>query len=220
MPRTRLPAAFRPTAALVLVLAAGLANANDVLLWTGASASIGLTDSSSVVISEWLRFDDRVTRFYGHHSDIGVLSNPARWFAFSLNYRHLYERSRQAWCEESRPYGTATFRYALGPLSFSDHTRAERRMRPGRNTHWRYRTRVTTTLPRRLAGRPIEPCAAVELFHESDRPGLATGRLYVGQHLGIGRGTKLETYYFWQFQRQQGEMTGSHVFGTILKFDR
>ncbi|NIM99828.1 MAG: DUF2490 domain-containing protein [candidate division Zixibacteria bacterium] len=194
------------------------ANENgDWQLWNTESIEGALAEDWQVKLEEEFRIGDDVQELYYHHADGGLTYKLTGLFLLGFNYRQIFEKRSGEFEEENRPHVNATIKWRWEDLSFKDRSRFEYRIRDGKKNVWRYRNKLSGTLPLKMTGFDIQPYLADEVFIDLDEGKFSRNRLYAGFGAGLMKHLKVDVFYLWQTSKKKEDWIDFNVIGVKLE---
>ena len=202
-----------------LVWIAGTACAlddGDWQVWNRYTAEGMIADGVKLKVFEEFRVGNDVEQLYEELADLGLSYQATKWLNLGVNYRHICRRSGSDWNMEKRPHLNAAFSGKVGDFGFQDRSRMEIRVRPGRDTAYRYRNLLTLKLPLALVARLVRPYVAGEIFYDFDNDELNRHRLYIGMQRTLPVHLGMDLHYMRQSSKSGDDWTAIHVVGAGL----
>jgi hypothetical protein len=202
---------------LLMLFIAKTVFASDWQFWNAYSVEGKIAKSWNVKVEEELRFGDDISRLMLHQTDIGFTYAVADWFDAGIHYRQIYEKKAGDWKEENRSHVSGTFKWTWYDLAFSDRNSVEFRNREDAKDIWRYRNRLTLTLPAEWTRFSIQPYVSDEIFIV-DGSGVNQNRLSAGLKMKALKHLKSILYYVWRTDENEDEWDDTNVIGLKLGF--
>jgi len=192
----------------------------DFQFWSTNNASLDINKDWKATFEEEFRLADDAGQLYYHHSDLGfVYKGLADWINVGANYRQVFKKdSKGQWMQENRPHLNVTLKGRLFALDLSDRSRFEYRDRENKKDVWRYRNKVTVTLPLELTEIKLQPYFAEEVFTNFDEQDIHENRFYSGVSLKLSEDIKGGVYYLRRSTKSGCDWKDANVLGIQLKF--
>ncbi len=207
-----------------LIIVSGLlttgvfANDNgDSQLWNTESIEGALAEDWGVKLEEEFRIGDDMEQLCYHHTDCGLTYKLTDSFLLGFNYRQIFERKNGEFEEENRPHVSATIKWRWEDFSFKDRSKFEYRVRTGKDNAWRYRNKLSATLPVKMTKFDVQPYLADEVFIDLNEGKFSRNRLYAGFGAGLMKHLKLDVFYLWQTSKKKEDWIDFNVIG--VKFE-
>ena len=201
----------------VLVATESTAEDGDWQLWNTESAEGNLAEDWKVKLEEEFRFGDNMEELYYHHTDGGLTYKLTDLFSLGLNYRQIFEKKKDEWKEEKRPHINGTIKLERQGFTFKDRNRFEYRIRSGKENAWRYRNKLTITLPAKRTKFEIQPYLADEVFVNLDEGEFSPNRLYAGFGAKLMKHLGADIFYLWQTSKKDKDWIDFNIVGVKLK---
>jgi hypothetical protein len=199
---------------MILYLAASMSSIAfgdyDIRNTFGAEGSI---QTAKLAFEQELQFDDDGHHY--HHADITLSHKVVKWLSLGAGYRQIYELKEEEWKLEKRPGLIASLSHKLGGFSISDKNKLEIRIREGKDTAWRYRSKLSLTPPLKVTDLKISPYLVDEIFIDED--GLSRNRLSAGVKLSPMGQLECELFGMIQSDSKDDEWANTSVLGTKVK---
>lgn len=174
----------------------------DFQLWNTESIEAKLNNRWKVNVEEELRFGGNVSELYYTHTDGGLVLKVNDNLDFAVHYRQIFEKNKNEWKEEYRPYVDATVKWELWDFKFSDRNRLEFRMKETTYDEWRYRNKLTAKFPWKWTSLEIQPYISDEVFVDFYGEDINRNRLYGGFSAKLFKHLKTDIFYLWQTSEQ------------------
>jgi hypothetical protein len=213
---------------LVVAIAAGICGSTvchvfalddgDWQVWNNNAFEAKVAEGWKIKIAEEFRVGEDMSQIYEQFTEVGVTHDLTKWFQLGVDYRHDYKRSGLNWKMEERPQVNGTLLWNLGALGFQDRSRLERRMFETADDVWRYRNKLTVTLPAGLTGSLVKPYLAYEGFLDlsNDRE-YSRYRLYAGFKKSITKTLGVDLYFMRQSTKSGEDWIDYNVLGVGLR---
>lgn len=141
-------------AVLLLLLQAGPARAGGWEVWTSATAEGPLTPRLDLRVTEEMRFNSGDLYYY--FTDVGVnWKANATFDTAGVGCRIINLQRNTSWIPQDRLYVYGTANWKLGSVAVDDRSMVEYQFQSFADGRWRYRNRLTFSLP--LSGRTDPP---------------------------------------------------------------
>lgn len=140
----------------------------------------------------------------------------AEWFDIGVNYRQIFNIKKNRWKYENRPHISGTFKYTISDITISDRSRFEYRNMEDVKDDWRYRNKLTLTLPK-YTSLEIQPYIADEIFYSFDKQRMVKNRAYAGLTFKIIKELKGEIFYLYETDKSGKKWVSFNTLGTKLK---
>jgi len=190
----------------------------DTQYWNTESISWKINDVWAVKLEEEFRFGDNASDFFYQHSDLGLTySGFAQWLALGLNYRGIFEESKNNWQYENRPHLNVVLKTKVNDIRISNRSRLEFRIRKSVEDKTRYRNKSTIKLPVKWSRFEWQPYIADEIFLEFESTEMTRNRLYAGFGGKLNKYLGLEFYYILETKKSSDDWKDTNVLGTKLK---
>jgi len=191
----------------------------DWQFWNTESIEGSLAENWKIKLEEEFRFGDNMRELYYHHTDGGLTHKLTDYFRLGLNYRQVYEKNNGEWEEENRPHINGILRWEWQDFQLEGRNRFEYRIREGKEDVWRYRNKLTLTLPVKWAELGIQPYLANEIFVSFDELEFNRNRLYVGLKAKLMKYLNADIFYLWQSSKKSEDWIDYNVLGVKLKVE-
>jgi len=201
----------------LFVASESLAQHGDWQLWNTESIEGAFTEDWKVKLEEEFRFGDDMEELYYHHTDGGLTYKLTDLFLLGLNYRQIFEKKKGEYKEENRPHVNGTIKWRWQDFTFKDRNRFEYRVRAGKENVWRYRNKLTVTLPVKKIKFGIQPYLADEVFIDLDEGEFSRNRLYAGFGAGLMKHLEANIFYLWQTSKKDENWIDFNVVGVKLE---
>ena len=189
----------------------------DWQLWNSGSLQGNLAENLKARWEQQIRFGDRMGELYFCSTDIGLTCKVTHWFCLGVNYWQVYAKKSGKWEVEKRPHINGTLKWKGKSLELENRNRLEYRIPEGADNIWKYRNRLTLTIPAMWTKLKIQPYVADETFVDLDKGEFDRNRLSGGFKALLTDYLGADIYYFWQAS-QRGEYWIDHnVLGAKLK---
>jgi len=183
----------------------------DWRVWQNNTLEARIADGWKVKIAEEFRIGDDASELYEQFTEIGVTHALTPCLRLGIDYRHDYRLSENIWGLEKRPQLNATLVHTWCGFGVSDRSRLERRMFATKDDEWRYRNKLTVTLPGALTGSRVQVYVAGEAFVDFDPNDLSRYRLYLGVKGRVFGPFSLDLKYFRQSTEKGDDWLGTNV---------
>jgi len=201
----------------VFVASESLAKDGDWQLWNTESVEGNFAKNWKVKLEEEFRIGDNMEELYYHHTDGGITYKLNDLVSLGLNYRQIFEKTKEEWKEENRPLINGTINGKWRDFVFSDRNRFEYRIRAGKQNVWRYRNKLAMTFPARWAKFDIKPYLADEVFADLDKGEFSRNRLYAGFEAKLMKHLGADIFYLWQTSKKDKSWIDFNILGFKLK---
>jgi len=189
----------------------------DFQVWNTDVEEFKIDKDSRIAFEEEFRWQDNASEFYYHHYDIGYFFNLNKYLNIGAGYRHIYELKKRKFKLENEPYVTVAFLFSLRGLKFDDRSRLEYRHFDFQADSWRYRNKLTLSLPWKFTKMEIQPYLANEVFLNFNNKAFSGNRFYSGLSMRLASNLKAEIYYLLQSVRSGTSWADANVLGTKIK---
>jgi hypothetical protein len=191
----------------------------DWQVWNSETVEAKIAENWKLHVTEEFRLGGDASQIYEQFTEIGLARNLTGWFQLGMDYRHDYQRSGAAWRMEHRPQVNGTILWTLWGLNFKDRNRLERRLIEHKDGTWRYRNKLTVSLPAAIVGSVVRPYLAGEVFVElsEDEKDVNRYRLHVGFVRSLSKGIDVDLQYFLQSTESGAAWTDFHILKLGLK---
>jgi hypothetical protein len=189
----------------------------DSQLWNTESIEGALAEDWGVKLEEEFRIGDDMEELYYHHTDAGLTYKLTDLFLLGLNYRQIFEKRNGEFKEENRLHVNATIKWRWEDFSFKDRSRFEYRVRTGKENVWRYRNKLSGTLPVKMTKFDIQPYLADEVFIDLNEGKFSRNRLFAGFGADVIKHLEVDIYYLWQASDKDKDWIDFNVIGIKLE---
>ena len=155
---------------------------SDWQFWFDQAVGKDFSEKSSIRGAQSFRYSFDSGQLATYYLEAGYTHHPRKWLDLAVSFRQQYDRRGDRWMEENRPFGDITLRWKTKPVTLSDRSRFEYRMREDQADVFRYRNKVTVQRNRSLLREDMKPYVSAEGFvdegldlRERDRVRLAIG---------------------------------------------
>jgi hypothetical protein len=201
----------------LFIASESLAEDGDWQLWNTESIEGAFAEDWKVKLEEEFRIGDNMEELYYHHTDGGLNYKLTDLFSVSLNYRQIFEKTKEEWKEENRPHINGTIKWKWQDFALEDRNRFEYRIRAGKENVWRYRNRFAITFPVKRAKFDIKPYLADEVFLDLDEGEFSRNRLYAGIEAKLMKHLGADIFYLWQTSKKDKDWIDFNIVGVKLK---
>jgi len=187
----------------------------DWQYWNTESVKAQLSKNSEFKMETEFRFGNNVSKFYYHHSDLGLLYKTSRWLTLGLNYRQIYQKKNSIWETENRPHFNGILKWNWSDVKFEDRNRFEYRVREGKSTSLQYRNSLTAKPDIRWDR--ISPYIGDEIFYDFEIGKLNCNWFYLGADVNLLKNLGVTIFYMWQKREAKLEWIDYNVLGSKLQ---
>ncbi len=189
----------------------------DVQYWNTNAVEWQAKKDWKASIEEEMRFGNNAGEFYYEHTDIGLTySGIVKWLDVKASYRQIFKKDKKDWKYENMPNLNGTVKFDLFNLKFSDRNRIEYRDIEDKKDNWRYRNKVTVSLPK-LTSFELQPYLADEIFVDLNKGIFNKNRLYAGTSFKLLKELKAEVFYLFESSEAADKWSNINVIGTKLR---
>jgi len=189
---------------------------NDWEYWSHYEVVSSICNNLDFKVKPELRYNNDFKNYYYIHLDIGLDWKVKDWFILSPYYQHVNEKKKGDWEVEYRPHLSATFKWKLFGLNFSDRNRLEYRIKEDKD-FFRYRNKLMVELPKFTQFR-IQSYVAEELFYDFAANELNKNRIYAGLNFKVVKNINAGIYYIFESRKKKAEWSDVNVLGSALKY--
>ncbi|MFH1309770.1 MAG: DUF2490 domain-containing protein, partial [Candidatus Omnitrophota bacterium] len=203
------------TISAIIMPISGFAFSNgDVQFWNTESIETNVNDKLKIKVEEELRFGGDISELYYEHTDAGFNYNVTKGLDFGLNYRQICEKKDGEWKNECRPHANVIFKGDWQGVKISDRNRFELRCPEDKADEWRYRNKLSVTLPWKWTSFDIQPYLADEVFVDFHGDRITRNRLYSGIKAKLMEHLKSDIFYLCEFNKSSDKVwTYNNVIG-------
>lgn len=189
---------------------------NDWEYWSHYEVIGSIRDNLDFKVRPALRYNNDFSKHYYAHIDIGLDWKVKDWFVLGPYYRQVKEKKSGDWKTENRPYLSATFKWKLCVLNFSDRNQLEYRIKEDKE-FFRYVNKLTINLPK-FTRLKLGPYLAEEPFYDFDAREVNKNRVYTGVNFKIIGNLAGDIYYIFESRKGTDDWLNANVLGTTLKY--
>lgn len=213
--------------AAVLALAATQAMAyreGDSQLWlaagaeTGSGAESGPGQDIRIGIDLGARWGDSMSDYFYKSYEPYLVWKAAPWLDITFGDEFIQSKKGSEWLDEQVPKVTVQIKGDSGPLTLSNRSRMEYRLREEANDEWRYRDRVRLQLAKGVTSYKVRPFVDDELYFSCDEQQFNENRASAGFAAEVIPRVKVELYYLVRSQLNDDLWTDTNVVGLKLAF--
>lgn len=190
----------------------------DFQIWHTENQDVKIGKGTKLTQEEEWRFGGNASEFYYQHYEWGVVYGFDKRLDIGLNYRQVYEKSKNKWREENRPHVNATLKLDLWKFKLEDRNRLEYRHFRYKDDFIRYRNKFMFKIPFDFRSINITPYVSDEIFVSSNGAGFSENRFYSGLEFGLTKYVKADIFYLLRSNRGRGDKWScANVVGTKVK---
>lgn len=193
---------------------------DDFQSWNSIEISKRFGAQWEVFFLPEIRIRDDASDLFYHEYRQGVRWKPSKYLQVGLNYLFVRNESSGKPLEEHAGELDVTPKATVGRFNLSVRGRLALRAIQGSSgeQEWQVRLMPKVACPTTLAGHPITPYVADDLFYDYTRDAWNQNRLFLGATIPLGRSRGLEVatdvYYMLQHQLGPRDWKSNHILGT------
>lgn len=189
----------------------------DWQFWNTEGIEGNIVEHGKVTLAEEFRFGGNMGELYYHHTDGGLTYKLSDGLHLGLNYRQIYEKKKGEWKEGKRPHINGTIEWKWQGFRLKNRNRFEYRICEGKEDVWRYRSKLTITVPVKWIEAGTQFYLADEIFVSLDKGEFNRNRLYAGFNARLMKYLKGSVFYLWQTSKKYEAWNSSNILGVTLK---
>jgi len=207
-------------AVAVIVLSGALhVPAFEFEYWPKAIVTVPLNQQWQFGFEEWLSLTDNASRFKDTQTDLWLTYlGLADWLSVGVGYKRVFAKADGDWQIEDRPMLNAALKTKVHGFGVIGRSRLEYRIVEDEEEVWRCRNRLTILSPVTFTPLKIQPYTAEEVFVSFDGQGLNQQRLYGGVFIPLHEKVRLELFYIWKLDKDDGDWHDTNVLGSWVYF--
>jgi hypothetical protein len=216
--KTRIISGLAVLSCFFAVLSAFAYEDEDVQLWNTESIEARLNDHWKVIAEQEFRIGDNISDLYYIHTQGGLDYKVTDGLHLGIDYRQVWEKEKDnKWTRENRPQFNGTVKWNWYGFDFSDRSRLEFRILENKDDRWRYRNKLTASLPWKWTGFDIRPYVADEIFVDFYGERINRNRLYAGITFKLVKNFNADLFYLRQSSKKNNKWTNINAIGVKLK---
>ncbi len=185
----------------------------DSQLWLNAGAESGLGKDVRVGIDTGSRWGDSMSDYFYQAYEPSLTWKAAPWLDVTPSVEYIQQEKSGKWLDETVPKLTVQIKGDAGPLTLSNRSRMEYRLREAANDEWRYRDRLRLQLTKGVTAYKIRPYIEEELYYSFDEQLFNESRAAAGFGFEPVAWLKTELYFMGRSTLKSDVWTDSNIVG-------